>query len=313
MPDAQIDDVQRLVATLSRWTSAKASRLVEATGVDQGTLSRYLNFRPRASIGLAKTHALLLAMGWGALGPVASKVHRWRIDRDADVDWVFGSLLGGEATLSAVFPGMEAAEKLDHMDLLVGRYRQAWLVVSQASHGSDALSPSGDLLERLLQSGGSLCRRGADYVLKEESHFGEIDGGDISPARLEVLLTGSTTEVVRVSASVAKAVNEALDTWLTPALLEQLVGDGMIRMARTDPKGLAAVLEAAFDEGDKRNRDGQEPPAAVRAWNRGRAVQIVNEIASRRYTLDWPPDHDATQAQVDHHRPSKDVPRKSRA
>ena len=137
------ESVRRLVRVLLRWRRASVSAVSQATGVDQGNLSRLLGTTGTPGMGAARVAKVLAELGWISDGPTPRSVGRWTIDDEEDVIWMFDKMLKRRGGLAVVVHGEETLDKLEHVGILLMHLGTA-VVVLDAAEGRE------DLIDLLL-------------------------------------------------------------------------------------------------------------------------------------------------------------------
>ena len=284
-------DLARLAGALARWTQATTSNIATAAGVDRGNLSRFLNRRDRSGIGAPKALAVLAALGWTALGPDPSRVHRWMLDSVDDMSWVFRTLLAGQAEVSTLSheglrPTQGEEEVLEHYGWLVARFRGSWILVGQQDEVTDANKwphAHEDLLALLLDPRQGLAIQSARLWVSDVEVFRQLTSGELSPSGVSAALTGPGAPALRLRPSTLTELSSHLDVWLTLDELEDVLHDAQIRKARAEPLDLLVHLM---------DLDSSRGTPAAGPERRQFAARLVAQIASAPYKLRWPDESD---------------------
>jgi hypothetical protein len=285
--------IARLAAILLRWQSRRASEVAAAAQVDKGNLSRWLGGKPRAGVGSATGHAILLTLGWGALGPLPSQVHNWCVDGPRDVEWVFGELLGGRAKVGPLSIASQGGlayddrELLPHLGVLIAEYNGAWLVLTESLTDPDQAVRCESPLDLLLDPRTGLASQtGGEYEVATSNAFESIVGGEVSPKALARMVAEPGKPDVLLQDAAVLELNEHLDSWLSEDELKTILGDAHVRKCRAEFDSMVELAHAnLIEQWTESNLRAPSQADVVRL--RQLAEQLVLEVARQPYSLDW--------------------------
>ena len=278
------NDVRRLAGVLMQWKDASVSDASKVTGIDKGNLSRFVGDRSGPSISPRKVALLLRYLNWGPTGPTANVVHRWKMQEEDDLRWMFGMLLQGSANLRPVFSHPVSQDLLTYEDLVVAEWQGAWLVVSQRIDTTVPITTSAtSLLRVLLDKRNALGTARGFAVVEDVAALKRLDAGDVSPSGLAALLDASPETQLWQEAH--QLLRRHFAIWLTKDRLRALLDDGLTRFARSESEELVHQMLAEHADGGDRVERGRSPTAdETRLKN---AKRKVSELAGRAFNFEW--------------------------
>lgn len=275
------EEMRRLVRVLMRWTKNSLSAVASDAGVSKGNLSRLLTGKGTPGMGATKTAAVLSRLQWGARGPTQGTVHTWTLESGPDLEWMFKTILSGQAAVHPLLTDEAAASQLEHQGVLLGRIANAWFVLTDAgSIGSSSLS-------QLLDSRYTLAKAGTTYVIPDPRAYQKLASGTFSLAELPSLLAGDEP-LPAVSQDVADQLSPHLERWLTVDHLKCVLHDAAIQHARCFRASRVALVISELSENFTQRNSSLPSRAALDAM-RVIADKDVDALAGQAFVLDWGP------------------------
>ncbi len=261
--------------------------LASRTGVDKSNLSRFLRHPDSANISASKLAFLLVALGWEGRRPTA-QVHHWAMDDRLDMEWLFGEVLEGRVSLTALFRRQKADVRDDgHEGVVLGSYAGSVMVLRQA------LLPKGlsgylddDLLTRLLDRTRPLAFVQRPRVVLSTDLWSRLESEEVTFDELRAFLLNAPASVPASGDLVKDLLDAQRSSWLTNEEARHLLLDGYARFARKHPQQLREALVSGWRAEFEVEHASRAPEGLELEW-KSRAESLVDEVARRPYRLTW--------------------------
>ena len=277
---------RRLCSLLARWTGSSVTALASRTGVDKSNLSRFLRRPDSPNISASKLASLLVALGWEGRRPTP-QVHHWAVDDRLDMEWLFGEVMEGRVSLTALFRRQADVRDDGHEGVVLGSYAGSVMVLRQA------LLPKGlsghlddDLLTRLLDRTRPLALVQRPRVVLSTDLWSRLGSEEVTSDELRAFLLNAPASVPASGDLVKDLLDAQRSLWLTNEEARHLLLDGYARFARKHPQRLSQALINGWRAAFEVENASPAPQRLELEW-KSRAKFLVDEASRRPYLLTW--------------------------